>query len=62
MHVRSHNNFYLDHVVVTGWLVALAGWIFWAVGKVEDAKREGAIPAVVPVSPAAPGHVTNPTP
>lgn len=43
-------------------LVALAGWIFWAVGKVEDAKREGVIPAVVPVSPAAPGQLTDPTP
>ena len=43
-------------------LVALAGWIFWAVGKVEDAKREGGKPTVAPVAPAATGQPANATP
>lgn len=43
-------------------LVALAGWIFWAVDKVEDAKREGKKTAVAPATLAAPGQLGNTTP
>lgn len=43
-------------------LVALAGWIFWAVGKVENAKREGMKPGVAPATPAAAGQAANATP
>lgn len=43
-------------------LAALAGWIFWAVGKVEDAKREGIKPAVAPATPTAAVQPTNATP